>query len=52
MEECYVSARTVAERYGVTVQTVWNWVKSRKIPAYKIGRNYRFKLSELPKEIK
>lgn len=51
MDEKYVSAKDVATHYGVNIQTVWKWVRIGKIPAYRIGngRNYRFKISELPK---
>ena len=51
MDECYVTAKEVADFYGVKASTVWKWVREGKLPAYRIGkgRNYRFKLSELPK---
>lgn len=51
MEERYVTVKEVAAYYGVKPQTVWKWIREGKIPAYRIGkgRNYRLKLSELPK---
>ena len=51
LDECYVTAKEVADFYGVKASTVWKWVREGKLPAYRIGkgRNYRFKLSELPK---
>lgn len=54
MEERYVTAKVVADHYEVCVQTIWKWVREGKLPAYRIGRgrNYRFRLSELPKEVK
>lgn len=52
MEERYVSAKEVAQAYGVKVTTVWKWIRDGKIPAYRLGKMYRMKLSELPKEIK
>ena len=54
MDEKWVKAKDVATHYDVNIQTVWKWVREGRIPAYKIGkgRNYRFKLSELPKEIR
>lgn len=30
---CYISDRKVAERYGVTRQTVWRWVRTGDFPA-------------------
>ena len=52
MEERYVSTREVAKIYDVKVSTVTRWIREGKIPAYKLGKLYRMKLSELPKEIK
>lgn len=31
----------IADRYGVTVKTVWNWIKRKKLTAMKIGREYK-----------
>jgi excisionase family DNA binding protein len=52
LEERYVTVKEVAAYYGVKPQTVWKWIREGKIPAYRIGRgrNYRLKLSELPKQ--
>ncbi len=47
MRENYITCREAAEVLGVTVETVWRWVRDRKIPAYRIGRIYRLKLSEI-----
>ena len=52
MEERYVSTREVAKIYDVKVSTVTRWIREGKSPAYKLGKFYRMKLSELPKEIK
>ena len=52
MEERYVSTREVAKIYDVKVSTVTRWIREGKIPAHKLGKFYRMKLSELPKEIK
>ena len=52
MEERYLSASEVAKLYGVKISTIWRWIREGKIPAYKLGKLYRMKLSELPKEIR
>lgn len=52
LEERYISTREVAKVYGVKVSTVTRWIREGKIPAYKLGKFYRMKLSELPKEIR
>lgn len=44
----WVTARQVAERYRVTVPTVFNWLRAGIIPAkIAVGRVYRFDLDEV-----
>lgn len=31
----------IAERYGVQIITVWDWIRKKKLPAIKIGKGYR-----------
>lgn len=31
----------IAERYAVKVITVWDWIRSKKLGAVKIGKMYR-----------
>ncbi len=31
----------VAQRYGVQVITIWDWIRKKKLPAIKIGKEYR-----------
>lgn len=31
----------VAERYGVEIRTVWDWIRKKKLRAMKIGKFYR-----------
>lgn len=45
--EKYFTCDEVAERYGVTVATVWDWIRSKKLAAIDIGRAYRIKESDL-----
>lgn len=41
MEKVY-KVKEVAERYGVSRRTVWEWIRLGKLNAYVIsGRNYR-----------
>lgn len=37
---------------GVTKDTVRNWIKKTDIPAHKVGRQWKFKFSELDQWIK
>ena len=40
MSKMYTCA-DVAERYGVKIITVWDWIRKGKLSAIKIGRDYR-----------
>ena len=42
MEKFY-DCKQVAERYGVKITTVWDWIKTGKLKAVRIGRFYRIK---------
>ena len=46
-EERWVSAEEVAAHLGVGKATVYRWVESRGLPARRIGRLFRFRLSEI-----
>lgn len=35
------SCEEVAERYGVQIVTVWDWIRKKRLPAIKIGKFYR-----------
>lgn len=37
----------VAQHLGVSKDTVRAWIKKNSIPYYKIGRQYKFKISEV-----
>ena len=42
-----ITKRQVAMHMGVTVRAVDNWMGRRLVPYYKIGRNVRFRMSEI-----
>ena len=37
----------VAERYGVKTLTVWDWIRKKKLPAIKLGRDYRIRQEDI-----
>ena len=37
----------IAERYGVQIITVWDWIRKKKMPAIKIGKGYRVREEDL-----
>ena len=47
--EKWVNIEDVAEHLSVTADTVRSWVRSGKLPANKVGKRYKFRLSEIDK---
>ena len=43
----WCSLEETAEYLGVTKDTIRNWIKKTDIPAHKIGRLWKFKLTEV-----
>ena len=50
--EIWVSIGEAAEFLGVTKETIRNWIKKTDIPAHKIGKLWKFKISELDEWVK
>ena len=50
--EKWVDVEDVMEYLGVSNRTVLNWINAGKIPAYKAGRKYKLKLSEVDEWIR
>lgn len=51
-EEKWSSLEYVAEYLGVNKDTIRNWIKRTEIPAHRIGRQWKFKISEIDDWIK
>ena len=45
--EKWVNLEDVAEHLSLSQDTVWTWIKEGKLPAYKAGKRYKFKISEV-----
>ena len=45
--EPWVSVDEVAKHLDVAKDSVYRWIESRHLPAHKIGRLWKFKLSEI-----
>lgn len=43
----FYSCAEVAARYSVQVITVWDWIRKKKLPAFKLGREYRVSEDDL-----
>lgn len=50
--ERWISMKEVTEYLGVSRDTVLNWIARRGMPAAKIGRKWKFKISEIEEWIK
>ncbi|OIR40525.1 transcriptional regulator [Corynebacterium sp. NML140438] len=45
--ENWVNLDDVATHLSVSKDTIRNWTKERRLPAYKAGKMYEYKLSEV-----
>ncbi len=45
--EPWASVEDVAKHLGVAKDSVYRWIETRCLPAHKIGRLWKFKLSEV-----
>ena len=45
--EKYVDPQTIADFYGFTRYTVYDWIKEPSFPCVRLARNYRMRLSEV-----
>ena len=45
--EPWVSVQDAATHLGVAKDSVYRWIETRRLPAHKIGRLWKFKLSEI-----
>ncbi|MGI6256640.1 MAG: helix-turn-helix domain-containing protein [Anaerovoracaceae bacterium] len=52
VKEPWVNIAEVASYLGVNKDTIRNWIKKTDIPAQKIGRQWKFRLSEIDEWIK
>lgn len=47
MTESWVSVEQIAEHLGVTRDSIYRWIDRKNLPAHKIGRLWKFKVSEV-----
>ena len=46
-QEPWASVEDVAKHLGIAKDTVYRWIESKALPAHKIGRLWKFKLTEV-----
>lgn len=47
LPENYISIEDAAKYLNIKPVTLRKWVKERKVPAHQIGKQWKFKISEL-----
>lgn len=47
MPEPWVSVEEVANHLGVAKDSVYRWIETKCLPAHRVGRLWKFKLSEI-----
>lgn len=47
MSEPWVKAEQVATHLGVAKDSIYRWIETKDLPAHRIGRLWKFKLSEI-----
>jgi excisionase family DNA binding protein len=47
MTERWLSVDEIAEHLGVSRDTIYNWINGKNMPAQKIGKLWKFKVSEV-----
>lgn len=47
MAEPWVSVEEVAQHLSVAKDSIYRWIEHKGLPAHKIGRLWKFKLSEI-----
>jgi excisionase family DNA binding protein len=50
--EHWVSSKEIAEHLGITKDTLHRWIKNKGIPCHRVGRLWKFKISEIDEWIK
>ncbi len=45
--ERWYSVEEIASHLGVSKETIYRWVEKEKIPAHKVGRQWKFRVSEV-----
>jgi len=47
MPEPWVAVDKVARHLGVAKDSVYRWIETKSLPAHRVGRLWKFKLSEI-----
>ena len=45
--EAWVSTKEIAQHLGITLETLRKWIRKESIPCHRIGKLWKFKISEV-----
>lgn len=45
--ESWASVDETAKHLGIRKETLYRWIEKRALPAFRVGRHWKFKLSEV-----
>ncbi len=52
MKESWMTLKQIAEHLGVSKETIYRYLHRNQIPAYKVGKLWRFLPSEVDKAVR
>ena len=52
MPERWFSVEEIAKHLGVSKDTIYRWVERGRIPSHKVGRQWKFKVSDVDDWVK
>ena len=52
MNDRYLSVAEICTYLGVKRDTVYKWISKKKLPAHRIGKLWKFKISEVDEWVK
>jgi excisionase family DNA binding protein len=52
MSERFLDHKETADLLGVCSKTIYRWIKNNEFPAYKVGKRWKFKVSDVEKWLK
>lgn len=47
MNDRWLSVEEISKHLGVSTDTIYRWIEKRGIPAHKVGRLWKFKITEV-----
>lgn len=45
--ESWISLQEIAEHLKVSTDTIHRWIRAKRIPVHRVGRQWRFKVSQV-----